>query len=367
MRTLDWYILRQFFINFGIVLLVMFGLFMLVDTIVDLDEFVKAGKILAERHGGWPVLWSLWVVADWYGPWSLLFYSYLSGIVASAAMGFTLAGLGRTRELVAMVAGGISLHRVAAPVIVGGFVLGLLSLPIQELAIPALSQKLARQKSEVGRQAIRRFAIRYLPDAQGSLFSAAAFNGSAGTLTGLTVLRRDAQGRVLERITAETAHWNEARKGWDLPGGHKIKPDIGAGVEAVDFIATDLTPRRLMARRASFYPVLLSVASLQEMASIAADRPDEAGQFRRIMHSRFSLIAVNVLMMVMALPYFLSCNPQHVLTASVKTAAIVMGAWALGLVLLLTGMGLFNPVTAAWLPVVVYLPLAAGMLMAVRT
>ena len=153
MRLLDRYIVKQFVQNFVILGVVLAGLFVLVDLIVDLDEFLKAGRAHADQRGG-VVLATLWVMADYYGPILLLIYSTMSGLLVVAAMGFTIAQLQRSRELTAILAGGVSLYRVAAPVLVAGFMLNLIVLPVQELAIPRLSDKLVRSKSQVGESTI---------------------------------------------------------------------------------------------------------------------------------------------------------------------------------------------------------------------
>ena len=49
------------------------------------------------------------------------------------------------------------------------------------------------------------------------------------------------------------------------------------------------------------------------------------------------------------------------------SAAVCLGAWAAGLVMLQAGGDAVNPVFAAWLPVVIYLPLTFILIQFVKT
>ena len=108
MNILDRYIVRAFLVNFGILLVVLMSLFVLVDLIIDFDEFLKGGQVRADRYGG-VFLATMFSIVDYYGPVIVLMYVFLSGLLVVTAMGFTLSGLQRTQELTAMVASGLSL------------------------------------------------------------------------------------------------------------------------------------------------------------------------------------------------------------------------------------------------------------------
>ena len=56
-----------------------------------------------------------------------------------------------------MVSSGISMHRIAAPIVVVGGLLNVLTLLDQEWVIPDLAYRLTRSKSQVRYEAIRSF------------------------------------------------------------------------------------------------------------------------------------------------------------------------------------------------------------------
>ena len=375
MKTLDRYIIRQFLINFVILLVVFTSLFVMVDLIVDMDEFVKVADERSDAFGGL-FLALLWTVGDYYGPVLVLLYVFFSGLMVLAAMGFAMGGLARKRELTAMVSSGISMHRLAAPVVVMACLLNVVTLVSQELVIPRMAHKLTRSKSQLRYGSTKTFQIRYAVDSSGHLLSAAQFDAQQEQpmLTGVTILERDGQGRAIRRVTAEQAFWDESRQGWELVGGFAIQSmsqDDGrlTAIEAREaksekFFASDLSPQVLLTQRARIYPRLLSFAKLRELAANPAMND---GPIRQIMHSRFSLLVLNVLVLVIGLPFFLRREPANMLRQGVLAVSVCLAAWGMGMVLPDLAAVSLNPVAAAWLPVVILLPISAIGLQWVRT
>jgi lipopolysaccharide export system permease protein len=425
MKTLDFYIIRQFVINFAILYVVLMTLFVVVDLIVDLDEFLEGGRnwarrqsiarqadqmglptaalteliedgegveVIAERmHISEDEAWKLMqriepgflmravgvfrMIGDFYGPMIILVYAFFSGLIVVAAMGFTLSGLGRQRELTAMVSSGVSLYRVAMPILVAGIALNVLALPIQEFVIPELAGKLGRKKSHIKNITVERLAFQYIPDEKGALLSAASFDAEHEQLEGVRVLLRNADSVQVGHITAAQALWNEQAKGWDLIGGYQVdgRP-VESPVETVDrssvevdFFKTDLSPTLIKTRRNADYVRLLPVRQLQQMQHSEAVPAAMRDVVARTKWGRVCLLLVNVLILAMGLPYFLLRSPGNMLMQSVKCAGLCIGVWAGGMTLPEMVSGHLNPVAAAWIPVVVYLPLSAYVLQKVKT
>lgn len=426
MKTLDLYIIRQFVINFAILYVVLMTLFVVVDLIVDLDEFLEAGRNWARRrtvarqaeqmgqpastimelieHDADPkqiaqrlriteaqaeglldratpggLLRTLGVfraVGDYYGPIVILIYAFFSGLIVVAAMGFTLSGLGRNRELTAMVSSGISLYRVAMPILVTGIALNVLALPVQEFVIPHLAGKLSRKKSHIKNLRVEHYAFQYVPDEKGALISAASFDAEHEQLTGMRILLRSDSSVQTGHITASQALWDEDRQGWELIDGYAVSPGrigestvetLDRGSTQIDFFKTDLSPTLIKTRRNANYIRLLPVTELQKMQHSQAVPGSLRDDVTRTKWGRVSLLIVNVLILVMGLPYFLLRAPGNMLVQSVKAAGLCIGVWAGGMTLPELVTGTFNPVAAAWIPVVIYLPLSAYVLHKVKT
>lgn len=409
MKIIDRYIIRLFLINFVILTVVFMLMFMLVDFISDSDEFVEAGRVrglqLAEslsnkeaiaeiEDGARPSLGHmamgvLWVIGDWFGPSIILMFVFLSGLLVTGAMGFTFVSLVRNREIIALVASGVSMHRIAAPVLVAGVALNLLTFPLQEWVVPPLADKLIRRKSEMKHERTTQFAVEFSLDQRGSLISASRLDGDL--MYDVVIFFRDKKGNTEKRVIADEAEWDPQLKlkderqwnptlklaeetpkgGWRLIGGMVDEPIAGGalqqyanqGGEPYQCYITNLSPKLLTARRAGVYARLLGSADLLALRN----DPILGSLASKILHSRFSLMVVSALVLVMGLPFFMLRLPTNMVMQSAKAAGVCLGAWAGGLVLLQVGSGSLPPVVAAWLPVVIFLPVSAALLQLVET
>ncbi len=425
MKTLDAYIIRQFVINFVILYVVLMTLFVVVDLIVNLDEFLEGGESWARRQtvarqaelmglpaseliemvdagtgvgkiaermrlsvedteslldrcepGGVKNLVGVcWIITDFYGPLLILVYAFFSGLIVVAAMGFTLSGLGRSRELTAMVSSGISLYRVSMPILVAGIALNLLALPVQEFIVPELAGKLGRKQSQLKHATIERFAFQYIPDERGALISATKFDAEHEQLTGMRVVIRNENAVQIGHVTASQALWDGDREGWELIDGYQVvgQPgtspveSVSSGSRPIDFYKTDLSPTLIKIRRDADYIRMLPVSQLQQMQHSQAVSAAMRDEVTRTKWGRVCLLVVNVLILAMGLPYFMLRAPGNMLLQSVKAAGMCIGVWIGGMTLPEMVSGPLNPVAAAWFPIVVYLPLAAFVMQKVKT
>jgi lipopolysaccharide export LptBFGC system permease protein LptF len=120
----------------------------------------------------------------------------------------------------------------------------------------------------------------------------------------------------------------------------------------------------MLNKRASFRS-LLSLRQLSEL--IHNSGAIDIAEMQRIRHSRFSMVVVNMLILIMGVPYFLLRAPSNMLAQSVKAAITCVGAWAGGFVMMQIAPGSLPPALVAWLPVVFYLPMAVYMMDTVET
>jgi len=376
MRILDRYILRTFLINVAILLLIILVLTLLIDLLLELPAYISAGRARAEAKGGPVILWAAYSLVHFNGPVLLLMFTLFSGPMVTAAIGFTYRTLQRGGELMVMLTSGISMLRVAAPVILVGTMINLMSLPLKEFVIPPMAHLLLRHKGDSSRDKVKVWGFRHAPDAYGNLFSADIFDIEARMIGSVTVLVRNQEGHLMQRISAATGHWNQGRVGWVLedvqlvdkpfaqrPDG-SVRPQI-TPLEA-HFIPSDLSPDILLARQESTVVRLMSLKGLNQMlASPSADSYRSEVLF--YVHNRFSFPIVHVLVTLMTMPVFMRREPGSELGQSLKAVVICGTAWMGAVVMQQVADGPFNTVLAAWLPVIVYLPLTAVLLQRVRS
>jgi len=375
MKTLDRYIIRLFVINFVILLVVMMILFVLIDVIIDLDEILRAGQTWVKAGVfSSEIMATLWVIWDFHYPMMLLILVYLAGLLVVGATAFTLSGLSKTGELVAMVTSGISMYRIAAPILVCGCLISALMLPLQEYVIPKLAPKLIRSKTQMQYGKLQTIGIGYARDGNNNLLSAAEFkyDGVDSVLGRVSILVRNKQGIPQRRITADQAVWNQKKGGWDLVGGHSQPLDrtglvvgyVGEGSRVETFFKTSLTPEVLQAHRASDY---LSMLSFRELRQLSKNPAMDGKALQQIIHSRISLVVLNVLVLVMSLPFFLRREPGGSIVYGLMAAGVSMATFFGGFMLMQVGFEHFNPLAAAWLPVVIFLPISAAVLQMTKT
>ncbi|MEM1097842.1 MAG: LptF/LptG family permease [Planctomycetota bacterium] len=371
MRTLDRYIIRQFLTNFVILLVVLMGLFLVVDLIVDLDEFLQAGQSKSEQNGGPAAWWTLVTVADFYGPLLCLIYVFFSGLIVVGAMAFTVNLLQRHRELTAMLAGGLSLYRVALPIVAVGAMLSLVTLPIQEFVLPEVASELMRSKSDLKSEGLKDRPMQYISDDAENLWSARAFDVERGRLREVQILERDEDGLLERKILATEAIWDADAQAWRLTQGVALEPggeqSIEGGLVEVESVPSQMSPTVLLARRASLLRSVLPIRELQSLANNPTIEPDLQLLYTRTVQGRFSLMVLNVLLLVMALPYFLRRVPGDALKSAMVASGLCLGAWGGGLLTLQASPQTLPPVVSAWLPVALYLPVAAWMLTRIKT
>ena len=378
MKTIDLYIIRQFLLNFIILLVVLVGMIIMIDMLIQMEKFVKEARRITQEVGGGSVVWMmLRTIADFYLPFIPLLYVFLSGLVAVAAMGFTFTAMSRSGELVALAASGISMYRVALPVLIIGAMLNSITLINQEWVIPPLAPKLMRKHNHLQNETMKQFYLYLSPDDRGRLFTGLFVpDAKDPRFENLTVLVRNDKGQTVERLSASQAFWDESRQGWELvgvnvirwtgeEGGLEVPASTGQGAaQGVAFLDTSLSPDVLITKQRSFYARLLSMVDLREMM-----RNPNVNYYDvlKIMHSRLSLLIMNVLILAMGLPFFLSREPVNILKQTVAAAGVCMGAWFVGIVILQIPAAQMNPVTTAWLPVAAYVILAAWLMTRIRT
>ena len=253
MRTLDRYILKSFLMSALMWFAVLMSLRIVVDLFVNMDDFVKLDKPF------WDLVRD---IVTYYGYHSLVYFIELGGLIIVVSAAFTLAMMNHTNELTAMMASGVSLHRVAWPIIVCSMLLGGLVVLDEEFVMPPLADMLVRDKDNV--PGSRDYPIRLMVDggdshsttkdsvSAGSVWYSRQFSPTQESLQDPVILLRNAQARAVGRILGKKA-WPDQmdkRNGWQLIDASltKMTSDEAPWVNNPDTerIYTNLGPERLV-------------------------------------------------------------------------------------------------------------------------
>jgi len=371
MRILDRSILMRFLGNFAVIFLLLYVFAVSIDTIVQAQKFVNAAREASSDNQA-TILGILKAVFDFHGPRVFQVYQYLAGLVAVGAMGFTLAQLHRNRELVAMMAAGISLPRVAMPIVVGGVLLGSIQALDNEVIVPRLAAKLMRDHSELAKSTVKQLPVQLVADDRGALLHAEAFDRSTSTMRGFVALERGSGGALVSRVQAPLATWDEARQAWMLKDGRRVKTADArdqrtqrlAVTTPVEEFPSSLSPSALVMRENRMFAHMMSSRQIVSMASEGSVSSADA---RRFVIGRWGAIIANVLVLVASLPYFLLREPANVLGQAVRCAAFAVPMSLGAMVAMTVPLSGLGPTAGVLIPIAILIPLAVWRISGVRT
>ncbi|HYB43518.1 MAG TPA: LPS export ABC transporter permease LptF, partial [Candidatus Methylomirabilis sp.] len=222
---IDRYLIKQYLFFVALGIFVGCVLFLIIDLLQTLDRFLRAKPPL--RYILQHFLYNM--------PGEI--YKGLPLIVLIATV-FLFLTLTRQRELEALMAAGMSLYRVALPILLTALVIAGLALLFQEIALPVLSAK----AEEVDRVKIRGLPPRHL-QRQGQIWyrssdtrflRMALLDPVDKSMELLVVLDIDREYRLLSRLDARKARWTP--QGWELRDGliRRIDASDRVSVEPFD-------------------------------------------------------------------------------------------------------------------------------------
>jgi len=380
MSLLDRYIARQYLINVIALIVILFSFVVTIDAALQFgrlmrvaDAFLTTGAGNPEPSGVRRFLVTVLLVADLWWPRLLQLFNYTLGLVMVGGMGFTFAQLVRGRELVAMLASGLPLRRVARPVLVVSLGLTALQVLNQELVIPRIAPLLTRDHGEAGKRSLGIARISLTPDSQNRLWYAAGFDPENASLRDVTIWERDAAGLATRLITAPSAVWNGG--GWDLSGGsaqvRRTPEQIEGGKlpppEPVTRVETDLDPTSLTMRRYESFRQSLSWGQIAGLLSRPDLKPERREPLERIAWGRVSIMLSNLLGLVIAMPFFVRREPCSMVAQALKGAPVAIVALMGGVLGASAAIPGVPPALGVFIPVLVLAPIAVAAATSVKT
>ncbi len=365
MRTLDRYILRALMFNYLIGLAVMLSLYVVLDLFVNMDEFAKKDDPL-------PVV--LKNIVSYYWPNLFLYFGQLSGVITLFACLATIVRLRRQNELTAMLASGVSLYRMAVPIIAFGLSTSALWLIDTEWLVPSVAHRLARDHDDV--DGLRAYEVYFLPDRDGALVSG-RFHPRSRDVQRLLVLKRDDQGVLRETLEADRAHWIPPESGresgwWQLERSRKWTRSMQAsalgptGAMQEDFpiaYESELTPEAIELRQRRGWFRFLSLAQLRTLQAAGGA---DVMELERTRHGRIAAPILSFVMLLLGLPFFLDRSPALLLSDTARCMAVCGLCYVVSI--LSQGVRMdFSPALPFWIPIFLFGTLAIVLFDRVKT
>jgi lipopolysaccharide export system permease protein len=378
MKILDRYVITTFLKNYLLSFFVLVGLYIVLDMVMNFDELVEP-----QNKGGTEGVQSLFTltagIIDFYFHQMFLFFIHLSGVIPVVAAAFTLIRLSRNNELTAVMAAGIPLLRIAAPIIIASVILNGLLIVDQELIVPRMIPQLVRQHDELHDTARKQFMIEAMRDGSHGLFNASRYHpeieGKPPWIEILSALSRDEHFQPKGLLTADRADWDPAMQQWNLTNG-RMKTGLGKddipNIQLWTVYKSSIDPEEITLHRSSDTVELLSTERINQLLQ----REESYGtiDLNRIKHARFTQPLINIILLLLALPWVLSRDPNR-LKVSLMYCGLIIGACLATMFLAQQIAGQPPnadwsntwPALMAWMPIFIFLPIAIFMLDRVHT
>ena len=204
LKKIDKYIARKFIVTFFIALILIIGIVIIFDISEKIDDFVENQAPLNE------------VIFTYYLNFVPKFVNMFSPLFVFITVIFFTSLLAANSEIIAILSGGISYHRLMVPYLASALLIALLSLGLNLYVIPRSNLKVVEFEAKYVKRhnEYRRNNIHY-QIAPGEFVYVSAFRSWSNTADRIT-LETIKDNRLVSKLSAETAEWDSAYGGWHM-------------------------------------------------------------------------------------------------------------------------------------------------------
>jgi LPS export ABC transporter permease LptG/LPS export ABC transporter permease LptF len=358
-HLIDRYLVRTYLTYFGLTVLVAVALFVVIDLLDDLDRYVRHKPPLR------------YIVQHFVYRLPVDVHARLH-IVTLVATVFVFLAMSRHQELTAMKAAGISLFRASAPVLALALLTSGATGLFQELFVPDLNQR----GDELDRVKILGMPPRHLWVRQRVWFRSTdtrffrldLVDPTSNEVRGLTVLEIDRDFRLLNRLDAGRAQWTP--DGWILSAGALTEIDARGRIRTVPFARTalemperfdDFTEIQRPIDQMSFTELRAHVERLQASGY-------QVKKHLVKLYSKLSFPVAHLVMALVAIPLAVQA-PRGGRLAGIGLAIAILAGYMLVdySATAFARADLLPPLMAAWTANIIFLGIAAALLVRART
>ncbi len=364
MTIIDRYVIRGFVTSYLLLLTMGVGLYIFGDILFNLDEFTENETLSTMQ-----IVRNMF---DYYGHNLPLYYHQLGGVMMGIAASFTFAMMLKNNELIALVAAGVPLQRLAVPTLATAAVFVGLWVANSELLLPNWAHKIARRHDDVS--ATRVSEVHCVRDEGNAILSAGELRAQQGELRDVYIIEPDEDGNPTLLVRADTAHYDHERETWRLERGARLTVRAafsGGGVgelmqwEPLDEYNFSLSPEQILLRQSSQWSSLMSMRQMSQL--VKTGNLPNLPAIEKSRHIRFMEPLLAFILLFLSVPFFLTCEPANVLVAGGK--ALVLTGLCFAFTFIMNGMpvGTGEALLVTALPVLVFAPVAVLHVSNVRT
>src|SRR5215467_1932305 len=208
-RLMDLYILRKFLFHFGVLLAVFVFLYE-AFTFFELVDDIGRGRV--------PFL----TVKDYFWYLTPFLVYNLAPLAALVAVLVTVGIMSKNNEIVAIKASGISLFRLAVPLLLAGLSLAATLVLLDDTYLPYANQRQDALRNQIKGKPPQTYTHpqRWIFGENAKVYNYDVFDPEQNLFGGLSVLELDpADFHLRRRIFASRARWSESQHVWVLENG----------------------------------------------------------------------------------------------------------------------------------------------------
>jgi len=280
--------------------------------------------------------------------------------------------LGQHHELTALKAAGVSLYRVASPVLLLAVALGVASFGLQETVLPSLSHR----GDEVDRVMVGGEPPRHLHERTDVWFRGAddrflrvdRLDPRRQALDGVMLLEVAPPFRVVTRLDADRVRWTS--EGWQSQASvlREFGADERVRATAVGRGAVSLPASLDALGVAPRPPAAMSALELRRDLERVRRHGHPVGSHAVLLHSKLAFPAIHIVFAALAIPCALRWAGSARVAGVVLAVAIAAAYWVTNALALALGKaGLLPPAVAAWAANVIFGGLALGLFCGTRS
>jgi lipopolysaccharide export system permease protein len=368
---IDRYMLRQFVQVLIICFLSLIGLYIVIDAFGNLDHFVD----YADDHGS-----ILGALAGYYAYRAIAFFDRTSGILTLIAVMFTVTWIQRHHEMTALLAAGVARTRVLRPVLIAAIGVSLVAAANREVIMPTIRHQLSLDSKNLGGEQEALMQARF--DSNDILIGGEKIVPAENKIRDAKFVLPRHLDQFGKQISAAEARFLPATgtmpsgyllSGVTQPKGLLKRPSL-LDSESAPIIITPpgndwLKSDQLFVVSGMSFEFLAAGATWRDFAStremireLRNPSTDLGADVRVAIHNRFLQPFLDTTLLLLGLPFVITRSNRNPFIAiglclAVVTVfmCVVLGCQSLG-----TG-GWLAPPLAAWLPLIIFGPVAAAM------
>jgi LPS export ABC transporter permease LptG/LPS export ABC transporter permease LptF len=331
-----------------------------------ISAFIELSEMVFRGNGTWAMLGTFFVYTT---PQYLYYIVPLSVLLASLV---TIALLTKNSELVVMKACGISLYRVAVPIVAGAVAAGAFLFALEQTVLGPANRRAKAIRHVLSGGSPETFDVlnrRWVVGRDGAIYHYAYFDPREQHFSGLWVYEFDAGMRQLIRRT----FGDQARHvdgGWNVERGWTRAFDQSGNLASFSEFASTLRalePPELFSNEPPD-PEFMSFTQLRAYTEQLAQSGFDVVRQRVALYRKLSFPFVTIVMTLIAVPFAVTIGRSGAMAGIGVGIAIALAYWTTILFFAAMGSGgLLTPMLAAWAPNLLFGAGAAYLLLTVRT